>query len=133
MSEVVTPRSTKLFNYRKKGCHELWKAGIPLKIIREQPVWVSLVQGAVHHEDRDALPLGHGLKMLQLEGTVEGWSSSTPNRDDEWMKYQQLLDDKLEVFMHLHGTTHFAACGPLPLSKIVTKWFNNRSNISLIE
>ncbi len=83
MSEVVTPRSTKLFNYRKKGCHELWKAGIPLKIIREQPVWVSLVQGAVHHEDRDALPLGHGLKMLQLEGTVEGWSSSTPNRDDE--------------------------------------------------
>ncbi len=50
------------------------------------------------------------------------------------VRYCQLLDDKLEVFVQLHGTTLFLKDGaPCYKSRIVTEWFNNRPSICLIK
>jgi hypothetical protein len=49
-------------------------------------------------------------------------------------RYRRILDDKLEFFMHQHGTSHFLQDGaPCHKSKIVTQWFNERPNIILIK
>jgi hypothetical protein len=48
--------------------------------------------------------------------------------------YRRILDDKLECFMHQHGTSHFLQDGaPCHKSKIVTQWFNEWPNIILIK
>jgi hypothetical protein len=48
-------------------------------------------------------------------------------------RYRQLLDEKLEFFMHQHGTTHFLQDGaPCHKAKIVKKWFEERPHIQLI-
>jgi hypothetical protein len=48
--------------------------------------------------------------------------------------YLKLLNDKLELFMSLHKTTHFPQDGaPCHKAKIVMKWFKERPNITLIK
>ena len=49
-------------------------------------------------------------------------------------RYKKVLEDKLELFMHSHGTTHFLQDGaPCHRSKIVTEWFKERPHIKLIK
>jgi hypothetical protein len=49
-------------------------------------------------------------------------------------RYLRLLDEKLELFMGLHNTTHFLQDGaPCHKAKIVTAWFNARPHITLIK
>ena len=49
-------------------------------------------------------------------------------------RYRQILDEKLELFMQLHGTSHFLQDGaPCHRSKIVSTWFSERPNITLID
>ena len=49
------------------------------------------------------------------------------------VRYHWILDEKLELFMTQHGTTHFMQDGaPCHKSKIVTAWFQVRLHISLI-
>ena len=49
-------------------------------------------------------------------------------------RYRQILEEKLEMFMHQHGTTHFLQDGaPCHRSKIVSSWFKERPAISLID
>ena len=50
------------------------------------------------------------------------------------VRYRRILDEKLELFMMQHGTTHFLQDGaPCHKSKIVTAWFQERLHISLID
>jgi transposase len=50
------------------------------------------------------------------------------------VRYRQVLEDKLERFMGLHGTTHFLQDGaPCHRSKIVSEWFKERPHIQLIK
>ena len=49
-------------------------------------------------------------------------------------RYLTILKDKLELFMRLHGTTHFLQDGaPCHRSKIVKSWFAERPEIKLID
>jgi hypothetical protein len=49
-------------------------------------------------------------------------------------RYLKLLNDKLELFMGLHKTTHFLQDGaPCHKAKVVMKWFEERPNITLIK
>ncbi len=49
-------------------------------------------------------------------------------------RYRQLLDEKLEFFMHKHGTTHFLQDGaPCHRSKIVSECFRERPDIQLVK
>ncbi len=49
-------------------------------------------------------------------------------------RYQRVLDEKLEIFMHQHGTTHFLQDrAPCHTSKIVKAWFQKRPQIQLIK
>jgi hypothetical protein len=50
-------------------------------------------------------------------------------------RYLKLLNDKLELFMGLHKTTHFLQDrAPCHNAKIVMKWFfEERPNITLIK
>ncbi len=48
-------------------------------------------------------------------------------------RYRKILEDKLELFMHQHGATHFLQDGaPCHRSRIVSDWFMERPNITLI-
>jgi hypothetical protein len=48
--------------------------------------------------------------------------------------YREILDQKLELFMQQHGTTHFLQDGaPCHRSKIVSDWFRERPHITLID
>jgi hypothetical protein len=50
------------------------------------------------------------------------------------VRYRQLLEEKLEFFMHQHQTTHFLQDGaPCHKARIVTNWFNERPHIQLIK
>ena len=50
------------------------------------------------------------------------------------IRYRQILEDKLEVFMQLHGCSHFFQDGaPCHRSKVVSEWFRQRPNITLID
>jgi hypothetical protein len=71
--------------------------------------------------------------VLQLEG--QGASSfSTRGRGFNGQWYLRLLDEKLELFMGFHNSTHFLQNGaPCPKAKIVMAWFNARPNITLIK
>jgi hypothetical protein len=47
---------------------------------------------------------------------------------------RQVLEDKLELFMAQHNTTHFLQDGaPCHRSKLVTKWFAKKPHIQLIK
>ncbi len=49
-------------------------------------------------------------------------------------RYRQILEDKLDLFMHKHGCTHFLQDGaPCHKSKLVTAWFKERPHIKLID
>ena len=49
-------------------------------------------------------------------------------------RYRKVLDDKLKLFMNLHGTSHFLKdSAPCHKSKMVTKWFEERPHITLIK
>lgn len=49
-------------------------------------------------------------------------------------RYLCILNDKLELFMNQHGTTHFLQDGaPCHRSKVVKQWFQERPNIELID
>ena len=49
-------------------------------------------------------------------------------------RYRRVLDEKLEIFMHQHGTTHFLQDGaPCHTSKIAKAWFQERPQIQLIK
>jgi transposase len=49
-------------------------------------------------------------------------------------RYRQVLDSKLELFMHAHRTTHFLQDGaPCHKSRLVTQWFAERPHIHLIK
>ncbi len=49
-------------------------------------------------------------------------------------RYRKILDEKLELFMHQHGATHFLQDGaPCHRSRIVSDWFRERPNIILID
>jgi hypothetical protein len=71
--------------------------------------------------------------VLQLEGRG-GLEFLNQGEMMNGVMYWQLLDDKLEVFIQLHGTTHFLQDGvPCHKSRIVMEWwFNNRPSICLI-
>ncbi len=48
--------------------------------------------------------------------------------------FLKLLNNKLELFMGLHKTTHFLQDGaPCHKAEIVIKWFEEMSNITLIK
>jgi hypothetical protein len=50
------------------------------------------------------------------------------------VRYRQVLEDKLELFMAQHNTTHFLQDGaPCHRSKLVTKWFAEKPHIQLIK
>jgi hypothetical protein len=50
------------------------------------------------------------------------------------MRYREILDEKLELFMRVHGATHFLQDGaPCHRSKVVSAWFKERPNIHLID
>ena len=50
------------------------------------------------------------------------------------MRYREILDEKLELFMRVHGATHFLQDGaPCHKAKVVMKWFEERPNITLIK
>ena len=49
-------------------------------------------------------------------------------------RYWQILEEKLELFMHQHGTTHFLQDGaPCHKSKLVSAWFQQPPAIQLID
>ena len=49
-------------------------------------------------------------------------------------RYRRLIDEKLELFMNQHQTTHFLQDGaPCHRSRIVTAWFQDRPHITLIK
>jgi hypothetical protein len=49
-------------------------------------------------------------------------------------RYPQVLEDKLELFMRIHNTSHFLQDGaPCHKVKIVMKWFQERPHITLIK
>jgi hypothetical protein len=49
-------------------------------------------------------------------------------------RYPRVLEDKLELFMRIHKTSHFLQDGaPCHKAKTVTKWFADRPNITLIK
>jgi hypothetical protein len=50
------------------------------------------------------------------------------------MRYRRILDEKQELFMRHHGTTHFLQDGaPCHKSKLVSSWFQERPHIKLID
>ena len=50
------------------------------------------------------------------------------------LRYWRILEEKLEIFMHQHQTSHFLQDGaPCHRSKIVSEWFRERPNITLID
>jgi DDE superfamily endonuclease len=64
-----------------------------------------------------------------------GWTALESLEPKEMMngvRYRQVLDDKLEHAMGIHGTTHFLQDGtPFHKSKLVTAWFREHPNIQL--
>lgn len=49
-------------------------------------------------------------------------------------RYLRVMEEKLGLFMNLHGTTHFLQDGaPCHRSKIVSAWFKERPHIKLID
>ena len=50
------------------------------------------------------------------------------------VRYRRILEEKLELFMHQHQTSHFLQDGaPCHRSKVVSEWFRERPNITLID
>jgi hypothetical protein len=50
------------------------------------------------------------------------------------VRYRQLLEEKLQLFMDRQGCTHFLQDGaPCHWSKIVTAWFQQRIDIQLVD
>ncbi len=50
------------------------------------------------------------------------------------MRYCRILDEKLELFMRQHGTSHFLQDGaPYHKSKLISSWFQERLHIKLID
>ncbi len=49
-------------------------------------------------------------------------------------RYRHLLDEKLELFMHQHGTSHFLQDkAPCHKARIITQWFAKWPNIQFIK
>jgi hypothetical protein len=46
-------------------------------------------------------------------------------------RYLSVLEDKLELFMRIHKTSHFLQDGA-PCCKVMTKWSANRPHFTLI-
>jgi hypothetical protein len=54
-----------------------------------------------------------------------------PGETMNGVRYRQVLEDKLELFMAQHNSTHFIQDGATcHRSKVMTKWFAERSTFS---
>jgi hypothetical protein len=57
-----------------------------------------------------------------------------PGEMKNGVRYRQVLKDKLDLFMAQHNTTHFLQDGaPCHRSKLVAKWFAEKTHIQLIK